>query len=51
VQIAQGQAVVDACGMSNVRLLAMSVGDIDESFGKFDYIIAHGLYSRVPSAM
>ena len=51
VQIAQGQAVVDACGIPNARLLAMSVTDIDEYFGKFDYIIAHGLYSWVPNAV
>jgi methyltransferase-like protein len=49
VQIAQGQAAVDACGLGNVRLLARSVTEIDERLGKFDYIIAHGLYSRVPN--
>jgi methyltransferase-like protein/SAM-dependent methyltransferase len=51
VQIAQGQAVLDACGMGNARLLARSVTDIDERLGKFDYIIAHGLYSWVPNTV
>jgi len=49
VQIAQGQAAVDACGLGNVRLLTRSVTDIDERLGKFDYIIAHDLYSWVPN--
>jgi methyltransferase-like protein/SAM-dependent methyltransferase len=50
-QIAQGQAAVDACGLGNMRLLARSVTEIDERLGKFDYIIAHGLYSWVPNAV
>jgi SAM-dependent methyltransferase/methyltransferase-like protein len=51
VQIAQGQAVVDASGLGNVRLLARSVTDIDERLGKFDYIIAHDLYSWVSNSV
>lgn len=48
-QIADGQAAVDALGLTNIRLLAMSLADIGESFGQFDYIIAHGVYSWVPA--
>jgi methyltransferase-like protein len=51
VQIAQGQAAVDACGLGNVRLLVRSVTDIDERLGKFDYIIAHDLYSWVANGV
>ncbi len=48
-QIAQGQAGVDALGLTNIRLHAMSLADIGDSFGQFDYIIAHGVYSWVSS--
>jgi methyltransferase-like protein len=47
-QIASGQAVLDALKLPNVELKAMSIMDVDESFGQFDYIIGHGVYSWVP---
>lgn len=34
--------------ISRVRFETMSVIDVDESFGVFDYILAHGVYSWVP---
>lgn len=49
-QIADGSAVIRALQLDNVRLIASSVLDIDENFGQFDYIIAHGVYSWVPNA-
>lgn len=48
-QIEIGQAALDVLGMSNIQLLAMNFLDIDEHFGQFDYIIAHGIYSWVPA--
>jgi methyltransferase-like protein/2-polyprenyl-3-methyl-5-hydroxy-6-metoxy-1,4-benzoquinol methylase len=48
VQVAQGQAVIAALGLDNVRLQAMSITDVDETFGAFDYILCHGVYSWVP---
>ena len=42
-----GQEVVDAAGLSRARLVPCSVTEVDESFGSFDYIIAHGLFSWV----
>ncbi|MBC9908344.1 methyltransferase regulatory domain-containing protein [Achromobacter xylosoxidans] len=47
-QIAAGKAMVDAMGLDNLELRAMSITDIDASFGKFDYIICHGVFSWVP---
>lgn len=35
-------------GLSNVTLEAMSLADIPEHFGQFDYIIAHGMLSWIP---
>lgn len=47
-QIEFGQQMIRGLRLSNVKLQALDVREIDESFGKFDYIIAHGLYSWVP---
>ncbi len=50
-QIAEGQQIVDISGLRNVSLRAHSIEDIDASFGKFDYIICHGVYSWVPPSV
>jgi methyltransferase-like protein/cyclopropane fatty-acyl-phospholipid synthase-like methyltransferase len=46
-QIESGRAAVEAAGLSNVDLRAMSILDVDESIGPFDYIICHGVFSWV----
>lgn len=48
VQVEQGQQVVQALGLKNLHLHAMSLTDITSDFGQFDYIIAHGVFSWVP---
>lgn len=48
VQIDTGLENVKTLGLTNVELKHMSITDIDESFGKFDYIICHGVISWVP---
>jgi methyltransferase-like protein len=50
-QIADGQAIVERLGLPNVDLRAMSITDMDEGFGRFDYILCHGVYSWVPEAV
>ncbi|MGF1581043.1 MAG: methyltransferase regulatory domain-containing protein [Gemmataceae bacterium] len=47
-QIAEGQQDIDALGLQNIELRHLSITDIDESFGTFDYILCHGVYSWVP---
>jgi len=47
-QIADGQKVVQAAGLKNITLRHASITDVDESYGKFDYIICHGVFSWVP---
>lgn len=49
VQIAQGQDAIARAGLGNIELRAMNLADIDASFGQFDYIICHGVYSWVPA--
>jgi methyltransferase-like protein/SAM-dependent methyltransferase len=48
-QIAMGQEVVEALGLSNIQLKALSILEVDKSFGEFDYILCHGVYSWVPA--
>jgi len=48
VEIGHGQKTLDQLKLKNVELKAMSITDLDESHGKFDYIICHGVFSWVP---
>ena len=50
-QIADGQAVIKRLGLRNVDLRAMSITEVDESFGTFDYILCHGVFSWVPETV
>ena len=47
-QVEDGLETLERLGIKNAQLRAMSILDIDESFGQFDYIICHGVYSWVP---
>lgn len=47
-QIEMGNELCTSLGFTNLRLTAASLLDIDDSFGSFDYIICHGVYSWVP---
>jgi len=48
-QIAEGQTFIDRLGLKNAKLQQLNLMDLDDSFGTFDYIIAHGFYSWVPA--
>ncbi len=48
VQVEDGQKHIKALGLKNIELKHCSITDVDESFGKFDYIICHGVFSWVP---
>ena len=47
-QIALGQKEVADLGFENITLHAMSISDVTDAFGTFDYVICHGVYSWVP---
>ena len=47
-QIADGQRTALELGVSNLQLVAGSIANIDDSWGEFDYIIVHGVYSWLP---
>lgn len=46
--IEQGKDLISTLELKNITLEQKDVMEIDESFGEFDYIIAHGLFSWVP---
>ena len=54
VDAAEGP-VADGCrrirdlGLDNISLRAMDLMDVGPEFGKFDYIVVHGVYSWVPA--
>ena len=47
-QIASARNAAKDIGVSNVQFEAMSITDVDEELGTFDYIVSHGVYSWVP---
>jgi len=47
--IAQGNAVARELGLGNIELRHADILDLDQTWGSFDYIICHGVYSWVPA--
>jgi methyltransferase-like protein/SAM-dependent methyltransferase len=47
-QVADGERVIRQTGLTNVTLRHASITDIDETYGHFDYILCHGVFSWVP---
>lgn len=48
-QIATGRESLKSLGLKNVRLEHLDIMDVPADFGEFDYIIAHGIYSWIPT--
>jgi SAM-dependent methyltransferase len=46
--IARGRALAAGAGLKNLTLRHLDLMDMAPDYGKFDYIIAHGVYSWVP---
>ena len=49
--ILEGKRLIAAAGLTNITLLQGDVCNLTADLGRFDYIIAHGLYSWVPPAV
>ena len=47
-QVKKGNEVIKKIGLKNIKLIEKNILDINEDFGKFDYIIVHGVFSWVP---
>jgi len=50
-QIADGTTVVSQLGLGNVELRHASITDVDDTYDTFDYVICHGVFSWVPTAV
>ena len=54
-QVAEARAAAEAAGLGNVTLLHRDIADLgddpDDELGRFDYVIAHGVFSWVPRAV
>jgi methyltransferase-like protein/SAM-dependent methyltransferase len=50
-QVAAGRARIARLGLKNIAIHCQSFTEIGEELGSFDYIICHGVYSWVPSAV
>ncbi|GAC1471119.1 MAG: lysine methyltransferase [Isosphaeraceae bacterium] len=50
-QVSQGQEAARALSIGNVEFRALSLSEVDESFGQFDYILCHGVYSWVSASL
>jgi methyltransferase-like protein/cyclopropane fatty-acyl-phospholipid synthase-like methyltransferase len=50
-QIADGQEIIRALALTNIELRTADILAIDASWGPFDFIICHGVYSWVPAAV
>lgn len=48
VQIEQGRRTIASLALTNIDLRHLSILDMDERFGSFDYILCHGVFSWVP---
>jgi len=47
--IVQGKATIEALGLKSIALHRLDLGDTPSDLGRFDFIIALGLYSWVPA--
>lgn len=47
-QIESADRLVQTLGIANLEFRAVDVLDIDPTWGQFDYILCHGMYSWVP---
>lgn len=50
-QVGEGAALVKQLGLKNVTLRHAGITEVDDSYGKFDYVVAHGVFSWVPDAV
>lgn len=50
-QVAAGRARINRLELKNIEIHCQSFTEIGEELGSFDYIICHGVYSWVPTAV
>lgn len=50
-EVEAGRETIRLLGLNNIELHAADLTQVDDAWGKFDYIIAHGVYSWVPATI
>ena len=50
-QAQAGNRLIESLGLPNCRILAADLQDVGAGLGRFDYILAHGVFSWVPDAV
>lgn len=50
-QVESGRQVIQRLALTNVDLQAMSILEVDDRLGSFDFIVCHGVYSWVPEVV
>jgi SAM-dependent methyltransferase len=50
-QAGEGQRAIASLGLRNARIDAADILDVGPALGRFDYIVAHGVFSWVPDAV
>lgn len=51
IQISEAQELAERLQLGNIELKHMNILDVDAQLGQFDYIICHGVFSWVPTAV
>lgn len=47
-QVAEGRRLIESLALTNIELRQANILEVDSSWGQFDYIIVHGVFSWVP---
>lgn len=47
-QVNDGKKIIQEIGLQNITIQCLDILDFDDTFGVFDYILIHGVYSWVP---
>jgi SAM-dependent methyltransferase len=48
VQLDEGRRLISELGLTNIELRQADILEVDATWGEFDYLICHGVYSWVP---
>src|SRR5262245_8797368 len=48
-EVEEGRKTIAELGLPNIELRHASIMEVDESYGRFDYILSHGVFSWVPT--
>src|SRR5262245_19330419 len=50
-QVEAGKHAISQLGLANIELRYGSIMEVDDSWGQFDYVICHGVFAWVPTAV